>query len=210
VRDSAATAPDARAPWVLPAEPIAVRLINTVWTDGTVIHDALKTPADLRAWLQDTGLPDHPVGAEDLRDVRLLRDALRELAVFVTHDERSRVVTGMSQQDAVAIVDRAMHAASVTDRLVLTPAGVTLESVVDAPPVAAAMAAVARDGVALLTDPTRSLCACHEPCVLFFVRDHPRRKWCTPEHSNRDRAARHYERSKSRTDPAPRQGETAG
>jgi predicted RNA-binding Zn ribbon-like protein len=208
--DSAAAAPDVRAPWVLPGEPIAVRLINTVWTDGTVVHDALETPADLWAWLQDTGLSDdRPVSAQDLRDARLLRDALRELAVFATHDERSRVVTGMSEQGAVAVVDRAMHAAPVTDRLVLTPAGVALESVVDAPPVVAAMAAVARDGVALLTDPARPLRPCHEPCVLFFVRDHPRRKWCTPEHSNRDRAARHYERSKSRTDPAPTHCETA-
>jgi predicted RNA-binding Zn ribbon-like protein len=209
-RDSAAAAPDARAPWVLPGEPIAVRLINTVWTDGTVVHDALETPADLRAWLQDAGLPDRPVSAHDLRDARLLRDALRQLAVFATHDERSRVVTGMSEQDAVAVVDRAMHAAPVTDRLVLTPAGVALESVIDAPPVVSAMAAVARDGAALLTDPARPLRPCHEPCVLFFVRDHPRRKWCTPEHSNRDRAARHYERSKSRTGPAPAPTQTAG
>jgi predicted RNA-binding Zn ribbon-like protein len=195
---------------VLPDEPIAVRLINTVWTDGTMVHDALETPADLQAWLQATGLPDGRASAQDLHDARLLRDALRQLAVFATHDQRSRVVTGMSEQDAVSIVDRAMHAAPVTDQLVLTPAGVVLESVVHAPPIVAAMASVARDGVALLIDPARPLRPCHEPCVLFFVRDHPRRKWCTPEHSNRDRAARHYERSKSRTHTAPMPSETAG
>ncbi|HTW00807.1 MAG TPA: CGNR zinc finger domain-containing protein [Streptosporangiaceae bacterium] len=105
----------------------------------------------------------------------------------------------MSEQDAVAVVDRAMRAAPVADRLVLTPDGVALESVVDASPVVAAPAAVARDGAAVLTDSARPLRACHEPCVLFFVPAHPRRKWCTPEHSNRDRAARHYKRSKSRS-----------
>ena len=83
--------------------------------------------------------------------------------------------TGGPEQDAVALVDRAMRAAPVSDRLVLTPAGLAMESVADAPPVVAAMAAVARDGAALLTDPARTLRPCHEPCVLFFVRDHPRR-----------------------------------
>jgi len=208
--DPAAAAPGARAPWVLPGEPLAVRLINTIWTDGTVVHDALETPADLQAWLRDAGLVDHPVDSRDLSEARLLRDALRTLAVFATHDERSGAATDMDEQEAAAIVERAMQAAPVTERLVLTPTGIATEAIADAPPVVAALAAVARDGVAVLTDQARPLLPCHEPCVLFFVRDHPRRKWCTPGHSNRDRAARHYERSKSRPDGGavspPREG----
>ncbi len=208
--DPAAAAPDAQAPWVLPGEPIAVRLINTVWLDRTEVHDALETCADLRAWLQATGLSKSPVNTQDLRDARQLRDALRQLAVFATGDERSRVVTGMTEQDATTVVDRARHAAPVTDHLVLTPTGVALEQAVDAPPIAAALAAVARDGVALLTDPVQPLRACHAPCVLFFVHDHPRRSFCSPGCSNRARAARHYERSKSRTGSEPPPPEAVG
>lgn len=202
-RDASASVADARAPWVLPGEPIAVRLINTVWLDRAEVRDALETCADLRAWLQATGLPDSPVSSQDLRDARELRDALRQLAAFATGDERSRVMTGMTEQEAMAVVDRARHAAPVTDRLVLTPAGLALEQAADAAPVTAALAAVAREGVALLTDPAQPFRACHAPCVLFFVQDHPRRSWCSPGCSNRARAARHYERAKSRTNPEP-------
>src|SRR5258708_4968195 len=102
-----ASAPDARAPWVLPGEPTPVRLINTVGWDGTEVFDALETCADLQAWLRATGLSDHPASARDLHDARSLRAALRQLAVFATHDERSRVVTGISEQDAVVVVNRA-------------------------------------------------------------------------------------------------------
>jgi predicted RNA-binding Zn ribbon-like protein len=204
-----AAPPDTRAPWLLPNEPIAVRLINTVWLDRTDVHDALEIPTDLQAWLRATGLSDQPVSAQDLHDARLLRDALRQLAVFATGDDRSRVTNGMNEHEAIAVVDRARHAALVTDHLVLTPAGVALETVVDAPPIAAALAAVARNGVALLTDPAQPLRACHPPCVLFFAQDHPRRGFCSPGCSNRARAARHYERSKARTDLA-RRPEAAG
>ena len=37
--------------------------------------------------------------------------------------------------------------------------------------------------------------ACLAPgCVLYFVKDHPRREWCGPACGNRARAARHYRR----------------
>ena len=37
--------------------------------------------------------------------------------------------------------------------------------------------------------------ACHAPgCVLYFLKDHPRREWCSTACGNRARAARHYRR----------------
>jgi predicted RNA-binding Zn ribbon-like protein len=40
--------------------------------------------------------------------------------------------------------------------------------------------------------------ACGGPgCVLYFVRDHPRREWCSEGCGNRARVARHYRRTKS-------------
>ena len=35
----------------------------------------------------------------------------------------------------------------------------------------------------------------HAPgCVLYFIKDHPRREWCSTACGNRARAARHYAR----------------
>jgi predicted RNA-binding Zn ribbon-like protein len=43
-----------------------------------------------------------------------------------------------------------------------------------------------------------SLRACHAPgCVLYFVKTHPRREWCSVSCGNRARAARHYEKVRS-------------
>ena len=39
--------------------------------------------------------------------------------------------------------------------------------------------------------------SCPAPgCVLYFLREHPRREWCSTTCGNRVRAARHYDRSK--------------
>ena len=45
----------------------------------------------------------------------------------------------------------------------------------------AALAAIARDAIAILGGPLRTdIRACQGPgCVLFFVKDHPRRQWCS-------------------------------
>ena len=57
-----------------------------------------------------------------------------------------------------------------------------------------ARAAIARDAIVLLSGPTRQdIRSCHAPgCVLFFLKDHPRREWCSAGCGNRARAARHY------------------
>jgi len=58
----------------------------------------------------------------------------------------------------------------------------------------ASLGMVAAQIVDLLTEPGR-LRACQAPgCVLYFVRDHPRREWCSTTYGNRARAARHYRR----------------
>jgi predicted RNA-binding Zn ribbon-like protein len=47
--------------------------------------------------------------------------------------------------------------------------------------------------------------ACGAPgCVLMFVKDHPRREWCSTACGNRARQARHYARTKPR--PAQARG----
>jgi predicted RNA-binding Zn ribbon-like protein len=63
-------------------------------------------------------------------------------------------------------------------------------------PALAAVAAIAEEAVALLAGPDRLLLrACRAPgCVLYFVRNHPRREWCSDGCGNRARVARHYQR----------------
>ena len=67
-------------------------------------------------------------------------------------------------------------------------------------PVTLALAAVATDAVHLLTVPNATqLRACQAPgCVLYFVKSHPHREWCSEACGNRVRAARHYQRSRKK------------
>jgi predicted RNA-binding Zn ribbon-like protein len=75
------------AAFVLPGEPVPVRLMNTVRADRGGVHDALTTPGDLRAGLAAVYPDVEPHGA-DLDRFRALRDALRRLAALVTGDHR--------------------------------------------------------------------------------------------------------------------------
>ena len=178
---------------VLPAEPAPVRLMNTVWADRAGVHDALTDVDDLRVFLRATGDPDvGEVTPGDLAAARRLRDALRRLAADVTGDGRPSAATGMGEQAAV----RAVNAALPRPRLRRTVRGWLLG--IDEGGVGAVLAAVARDGAALVADAARPLRACHAPgCVLYFVRDHPRQEWCSVACGNRARAARHYRRLRS-------------
>jgi predicted RNA-binding Zn ribbon-like protein len=56
--------------------------------------------------------------------------------------------------------------------------------------------------VDILTGPAATrLRACYAPgCVLYFVKAHPRREWCSDACGNRVRAARHYQRSRAGRD----------
>lgn len=65
-------------------------------------------------------------------------------------------------------------------------------------------AAIAAEAVELFTGEDRVLLrACYAPgCVLYFVKDHPRREWCSPSCGNRARAARHYRRNRGES-PGP-------
>lgn len=65
-----------------------------------------------------------------------------------------------------------------------------------ATPADAALAAIARSAIGVFGGPRRAdLRACQGPgCVLHFVKDHPRREWCSAGCGNRARVSRHYYR----------------
>jgi predicted RNA-binding Zn ribbon-like protein len=191
-----------RRPWVLPDEPVAVRLMNTIYADRTGVHDALGTAADLAAWLGDTGLLDRRrrVTREDLARARSLRDALRRLAGAVTAGGRATSGSAIDRiDDAVAVVNAAAAAAPDAPRVRLVDGRLQRHPAALGPPVISALSRVAAEAVELLTDPGAApLGACHGPgCVLFFVKDHPRREWCSSACGNRARVARHYRRHRA-------------
>ncbi len=182
---------------MLPSEPRPVRLMNTAWADRAGVHDDLTSIDALRAWLSDTGLPVTAGYQADLAQARSLRDALRRLAAFVTADSRLRAVTGMAAEQALATVNE-MLAHAPPARLHLAAGTVSYGPPAPSPDIQRVLATVAAEGADLLTAPDSSLRACQAPgCVLYFVKDHPRRAWCSLACGNRARAARHYARHRT-------------
>jgi predicted RNA-binding Zn ribbon-like protein len=191
---------------VLPDEPAPVRLMNTIWADRHGVHDALTTPDDLRAWLSAV-YPDaemlHPsrIRPGDVRRFRALRDAVRDLAALITSDTRPRSESaGVGISRAVAAVNDAAALAVLSPRLVHRDGELRRITAGPAGAVDLALSSIAQEAIDLLAGAGGGgLRACHAPgCVLYFVKDHPRREWCSTACGNRVRAARHYERHKRR------------
>ena len=198
-------------------EPLPVELMNTVWADRDGLHDELRDAAGLAAWLQAVAgrfaaggaghgpglavvLPGGRPGRELAGQFRELRDALRGLAAAVTADPRARAA-GTGTPDvaaAVRAVNAACARAPLWSRLTwAAPPGAparTLRSAGTGPE--AALSWIAEEAVLLFTSPDAGrLRACAGPgCVLYFVRAHPRREWCSAVCGNRARVARHYQR----------------
>ena len=189
--------------WVLPTEPVPVRLMNTIWADTSGIHDDLATTADLRDWLLATEVSDRitTCSRQELQRARLLRDALRRLAGFLTDDPRKTAQSPLTDLEQAMAAVNALTADTQPDRLALRHGHLTLADDTSASPTTTALAKVATDAVHLLTGPDAPrLRACQAPgCVLYFVRTHPRREWCSDACGNRTRAARHYQRKRKPT-----------
>ena len=178
-----------------------MRLINTIWADTAGVHDDLTTPAALHGWLATVD-PRHAADAlgdprrDELTEAKLLRDSLRRLAAFTTDDPRPAAQSPVdSVDDAVAAVNRAVthlpHA-----QLVIRGGRLHRDHPTSTSPTRVALAELAHDSIDILTGPSATnLRACHAPgCVLYFVKSHPRREWCSETCGNRARAARHYRR----------------
>jgi predicted RNA-binding Zn ribbon-like protein len=191
-------------------EPLAVELMNTIWADRDGVHDALANPEEAIAWLaavarrldvaieDDGALATGGDKARITRSLQRLRDALRQLAADATSDDRLAAASPTQGVDAaVAELNRAAAAAPRWSAIELFD-GATRQRVTRSAKSApeAAISQIADAAIALFTGPEReSLRACHAPgCVLYFVKQHPRREWCSPGCGNRARVARHYQR----------------
>jgi predicted RNA-binding Zn ribbon-like protein len=198
----------------LVGEPLPVDLMNTVFADRAGVHDALGTPADVAGWFDAVGsrLADLELMSADEREdlVRRLlplRDALLRLAAEATGDTRWITPDALSQapagalrrnaslDDAVAGVNAAVLPRS--PQLVWTGGhATTRQARVPSDPAAGVLSAFAEEAIVLFSAGGQSqLRVCEGPdCGLYFVKNHPRREWCSPACGNRVRAARHYRR----------------
>lgn len=191
--------------WLLPDEPVAVRLMSTIWADAEGLHDDLRTPPDVDAWLDAVGIDraGARATAAEFTKARGLRDALRRLAAFVTADS---TVTG-ALGDAIGQLN-VVAAEAPAPTLTLRGGRLERGAQTHVSPVTAGLARVAGDAIGLLGgDDAARLRACHAPgCVLYFVKTHPRREWCSVACGNRVRAARHYQRVRGRAVPDEARG----
>lgn len=184
---------------VLPDEPLPVRFMNTIWADTSGVHDVLESPAALDSWLAEVVGDDlGAAGPPEFTDALLLRDALRRLAALVIGDSRAAAQAPVDLEAAVAAVNAAASAAPQM-HLVLRDGHLAAEEVASGSVIRTALASIAREAVELVTGPAAGrLRACYAPgCVLYFVKAHPRREWCSDGCGNRVRAARHYQRTKA-------------
>jgi predicted RNA-binding Zn ribbon-like protein len=203
--------------WVLPDEPLPVRLMSTVWADADGRHDDLRTTADVNAWLDAIGVDRAGAHAteRELATARALRDAVRLLASYVTADARPGGPAAAAADVAAAAADVAAATADVAaaadqvnataaelpaPRLALRDGRLGLGGPGGPSPVTTGLARVAEQAVGLLAgEDAARLRACYAPgCVLYFVKTHPRREWCSVACGNRVRAARHYQRARDR------------
>ncbi|GAA2866710.1 CGNR zinc finger domain-containing protein [Pseudonocardia halophobica] len=192
-------APGTSAP--LLGEPTPVELMNTVWADRAGVHDALATPDEAVAWLRRV-LPDPPVPDPDR--LRLVRDALRRLAAERTGDPRPSAGSAVpTRADALRVLDEACAAAPTWSSLRWEPGEEPRREVrSDAAGDRVLIAGLAEQAVRFFAgEEAAELRACLAPgCVLYFVRHHPRREWCSAGCGNRARVARHYRRRRPTSD----------
>jgi predicted RNA-binding Zn ribbon-like protein len=184
--------------WVLPEEPVPIRLMSTIWADTAGTHDDLGAPSDVDDWLDAVGVDRQgdAASANDLGDAIRLRDAARRIAAHLTRDTRLTAASAMRDLDEAVQALNSAASRARSARLERSGEIFRVGSGGDIPPVTAALADVARSSIELLGgSETSKVRACDAPgCVLYFVQSHPRREWCSVTCGNRARAARHYEK----------------
>ena len=194
-------------PGPLRDEPVAIELHNTVYAAAGEVRDGLADADSAAAFvraiaprLTADGLPGGtgPAAAE----LVALRAAVRAALGAAVAGE----LPGAGALDAI---NAAAARAAVSPRAIVR-GGRVVRSVDrhGAGRADVVLAAFAADAIDLLAGPLRAeVRACGAPgCVLLYVRDHPRRRWCSNACGNRARQARHYRR----THPAAAPDDPAG
>jgi predicted RNA-binding Zn ribbon-like protein len=172
-------------------EPLPIELHNTLYADRGRVADGLADASGLRAWLAALGdrLPvaARSVDAGRLDDFVALRAAVRE-ALHAA--QQGRAIPEGSRA--------ALNRASARNPQSLQLSWRGSETRHHGPAATeVVLGVIAADTIALVSE-QRDMRACGAPgCVLMFIKDHPRREWCSTACGNRARQARHYARRRA-------------
>lgn len=152
----------------------ALNFVGTLGKRGTENLERIRSVDDLGRWSVEAGLGPLVVGSGDLENAFSLREALYRLTL-------STLGRGAARSGDVAVVNE--WAGRETRVPVLTLRSARLSKNAAPAPASAVLAAVARDGIDLLTGPDAGLIReCEDSvCTLLFVdasRSH-RRRWCS-------------------------------
>ena len=173
---------------------VAVDLINTAAAPGSAVaDDLLRADRDAEAWwrVERGRVPAGDV--PDIRALRRLRSALRELV-------EALVDGGPIPEAAVSDLNFFMQSAPASTRLQLTGTGLRAETQwhreYGGNP---RLAFIATQAAAFVSDPSQAgrLRRCANPaCSMIFIAVNSRRSWCVPGVcGNRVRVARHHRRA---------------
>jgi predicted RNA-binding Zn ribbon-like protein len=192
--DAAARMPDDDAG---AAHPLSVEFANTRYMVRGQLRDGIDTPQRLLSWLAEHAETLGPAGmdaelgdeieAHGVGDFLSLRETIRSLFAQASAHR-------VGSPADIDRLNRAALASPGAPTLVVHDTGYRIVRHGYGSGVPVALGAIARDAIHLLgAGPTRRVRSCGGPaCVLFFVSNDPRRKWCCPACGNRARAARHY------------------
>ena len=186
----------------LRGEPLAIELHNTLYASRGRAIDGLLEAEGPKAWLTALGkrLPAGGTGDDpSLEELVELRAAVRE-ALHAAVESRPPPQAAIETLNRASA--RAPRSAAARWRRTAAPRWEPRVHTDDRADIV--VAAFAADAIELITGPRRdAIRECGAPgCVLLFLKDHPRREWCSDACGNRARQARHYERTRGR----PRSG----
>jgi len=179
-------------------EGLALDLMNTFYASRGKPAEGVGSTEHANAWVQQladrltaAGAPSARtarLGEADLSSLLALREAVRGVAGAL-------VEAGAPDRQDLDDVNR-MAALSPHWTAIAWDGGVSKATQTAGAPAAQVLSALANDAIDLFTGSNASrLRLCERPgCVLFFLKDHPRREWCTPACGARVRAARSYEK----------------
>lgn len=177
---------------------LAIEFANTVYAVRGRPQEGIGTVEHLAAWLRDHA--DQLTASEE---ADLLRLTMPDVEVFMALREAVRTVCAAvvdrepAAATALATLNRAAAAAPRWPELA-DDEGLTVHERTEARGSDAVLAEIARDAMTMAAgSQAERLRRCQGPgCILYFVKDHPRREWCSNRCGTRARVARHYQRHK--------------
>ena len=175
--------------WSWLGDLLAIDLVNTVRRRGWQYTELVRSPDDLRGWLdREQDRVAAPAEIDDDLVTRFL--TLRDHALDLL---RAAAAGQPWPAEAVAAMNALVLAAPSTRLLTGEPGGYRTEPVTAADPAGRLLGDLAAAVIDLLTGPDADrLTLCDAPgCGQLYLRHRPNQQWCNPRCGTRARTDRH-------------------